>query len=85
MGLRPASARWFEIVVPREDTHDAVEALARGGRVQFEWLGTRAETSEPQHLQEPIARYRTLARDYGRFWPLCEASHSGHYVKFGTM
>jgi V/A-type H+-transporting ATPase subunit I len=69
MGIRPASARWFEIVVPREDTHDAVEALARGGRVQFEWLGTRAATSEPQRLQEPIARYRTLARDYERFWP----------------
>ncbi len=69
MGLRPSSARWFEIVVPREDTHDAVEALARNGRVQFEWLGAHAATSEPQHLHEPIARYRALERDYGRFWP----------------
>jgi len=69
MGLRPSSARWFETVVPREDTHDAVEALARGGRVQFEWLGARAAASEPQHLAEPLARYRALARDYARFWP----------------
>lgn len=69
MGLRPSSASWFEIVVPREDTHDAVEALARHGGVQFEWLGTRAATSEPQRLREPIARYRALERDYGRFWP----------------
>ena len=69
MGLRPSSARWFETVVPREDTHDAVEALARGGRVQFEWLGTRAAASEPERLHEPIARYRALARDYARFWP----------------
>jgi V/A-type H+-transporting ATPase subunit I len=69
MGLRPSSARWFETVVSREDTHDAVEALARGGRVQFEWLGTRAATSEPERLHEPIARYRALAADYARFWP----------------
>jgi V/A-type H+-transporting ATPase subunit I len=69
MGLRPTSARWFEIVVPREDTHDAVEALAREGRVQFEWLGSRGASSEPQRLQEPISRYRALAMDYARFWP----------------
>ena len=69
MGLRPSSARWFEIVVSREDTHDAVEALARRGRVQFEWLGARAAASEPQRLHEPIARYRALALEYGRFWP----------------
>jgi V/A-type H+-transporting ATPase subunit I len=69
MGLRPSSARWFEIVVPREDAHDTVEALARNGRVQFEWLGARAASSEPQRLQEPLAHYRALARDYARFWP----------------
>ena len=69
MGLRPASARWFEIVVPREDTHDTVEALARQGGVQFEWFGGRAAPSEPQNLHEPVARYRALAQDYGRFWP----------------
>ncbi len=69
MALRPSAARWFEIVVPREDAHDAVEALARRGQVQFEWLGTQGATSEPQLLHEPVARYRALARDYGHFWP----------------
>ena len=75
MGLRPSSARWFEIVVPREDTHDTVEALARQGGVQFEWLGGRAAVSDLHQLQGPIARYRTLARDYGRFWPAPTFEH----------
>jgi V/A-type H+-transporting ATPase subunit I len=69
MGLRPSSARWFEIVVPREDTHDTVEALARRGGVQFEWLGPRGATSEPERLRAPVARYRALAQDFARFWP----------------
>jgi V/A-type H+-transporting ATPase subunit I len=69
MGFRPASARWFEIVVPREDAQDAVEALARQGGVQFEWAGTSAATGDPNGLSELIARYRDLARDYARFWP----------------
>ena len=67
MGLRPASAHWFEIVVPERTPTMPWRPWRCRGRIQFEWLGARAETSEPQRLQEPIARYRTLARDYELF------------------
>ncbi|MEA3275507.1 MAG: V-type ATPase 116kDa subunit family protein [Pseudomonadota bacterium] len=69
MDLRPAPARWFEIVVPTEDAHDTMEVLARRGRVQFEWKGEHSVAAQLEPLREPIAGYRTFARQFERFWP----------------
>ncbi len=69
MDLRPSSARWFEIVVPEADADDAMEALARRGRVQFEWTGAPGDAGQLDALGRQIARYRALARQFGSYWP----------------
>lgn len=69
MPLRPSAARWFEVVVPKEDTDDAMEALAREGEVQFEWAGDLDPAGEIVRLRDPVARYRALADGYSAHWP----------------
>jgi V/A-type H+-transporting ATPase subunit I len=69
MDLRPAPARWFEIVVPKADAHDTMEVLARRGRVQFEWRGEHAAASDLRDLGEILARYRESAARFGGYWP----------------
>ncbi|KAA6184402.1 hypothetical protein F2Q65_12560 [Thiohalocapsa marina] len=72
MGLHPAPAGWFELVVPRVDAHDALEALARRGGVQFEWTGAAADSgavAELAPLQEISRQWHRLADAHGRFWP----------------
>ena len=69
MALRPSSAHWFELVVPAADAPDAMEALARHGRVQFEWTGARGASDQLKDLDEPLARYRALATAYKGYWP----------------
>lgn len=69
MQLRPTAAQWFEIVVPRTDADDTLEALARHAEVQFEWEGDPHATANLDPLRPPIARFRELASLYARFWP----------------
>lgn len=69
MVIRPRAARWFEVVVPRSDAHDALETLARRGVVQFEWRGERPATGAVGTLDGPLARYRALIGPYSRYWP----------------
>ncbi len=69
MELRPSSARWFEVVVPEADAGDTMEALARRGRVQFEWTGAPGDARRLDALAKQIARYRALARQCEPYWP----------------
>ncbi|MGE5152470.1 MAG: V-type ATPase 116kDa subunit family protein, partial [Bdellovibrio bacteriovorus] len=69
MPLRPFAAQWFEVVVPKTDADDTMEALARHAEVQFEWQGDPQTPAPLDPLHAPLARYRELAAQYGRFWP----------------
>lgn len=69
MQFRPFAAQWFEVVVPRTDADDTMEALARHAEVQFEWEGDSAAPAPLDPLRQPLARFRQLAERYGRFWP----------------
>jgi V/A-type H+-transporting ATPase subunit I len=69
MQFRPFAAQWFEVVVPRTDADDTMEALARHAEVQFEWEGDPEAPTPLDPLRQPLARYRQLAERYGRFWP----------------
>ncbi len=75
MALRPAPTAWFEVVVPETDVGDAMSALADLGTVQFEWTAAAATAPGLPELAAPVARYRELARQYGRYWP--EADYQG--------
>lgn len=69
MQLRPLAAQWFQVVVPKTDAHDTMEALARHAGVQFEWQGDPQGARSLDPLRGPLARYRRLADQYARFWP----------------
>jgi hypothetical protein len=55
MNLRPSPAHWFELIVPRADADDAMEALARIGRVQFEWKGDQGDVASVRETLLPPA------------------------------
>jgi V/A-type H+-transporting ATPase subunit I len=69
MALRPAAARWFEVVVPEVDSGDAMLGLASRGAVQFEWTGEHGAAHGLNELAAPIARYRELSARYRTYWP----------------
>ncbi|HTO90806.1 MAG TPA: hypothetical protein VMJ70_06700 [Candidatus Sulfotelmatobacter sp.] len=67
--IRPEPARWFEILVARDDAFIALEALAGTGAVEIEWR--RAETAAGATARvNPLLRdYGNLARRYRAYWP----------------
>jgi V/A-type H+-transporting ATPase subunit I len=69
MNLRPSSARWFELVVPKRDAGDAMEALARHGEVQFDWSGGAGAGQTWEPLHRAVERYRALFQRYSVHWP----------------
>jgi V/A-type H+-transporting ATPase subunit I len=67
--LRPRAARWFEILVARDDATLALEALAATGAVELE---TRPGAELPTgfaELRPLLARYAELAQRYRAWWP----------------
>jgi V/A-type H+-transporting ATPase subunit I len=69
MRARPAPARWFEVLVSKEDVHATLETLAHSSRVQFEWTGEACAAEQFDALSVHIGRYRALAHSLGQFWP----------------
>ncbi|MBL8326795.1 MAG: hypothetical protein JNJ89_17720 [Rubrivivax sp.] len=67
--IRPRPARWFELLVARDDTTLALEALAATGAVELE---TRPGTALPPSLAELpplLAHFDGLAQRYQAWWP----------------
>jgi len=66
--IRPRPARWFELLVARDDTTRALEALAATGAVELE---ARASALPPSlaELRPLMQQYGELAQRYRAFWP----------------
>ncbi len=67
MGLKPTTARWFEVLTPIDQLPHTVQAMAATGQVEIE--AERAidrPTGEPRDVLE---RYRALAQRYQAHWP----------------
>jgi V/A-type H+-transporting ATPase subunit I len=69
MSLRPARARWFELLTTREHLALAIEALAATGSVELETRGSTHSAFSLQNLQEKMEEYNRLARRYQPYWP----------------
>jgi V/A-type H+-transporting ATPase subunit I len=70
--LRPAPARWFELLTSREELGAALEALARTRSVQLQahsQAGSRLPLAE---LRAVLGQYETLARRFAPWWPPAE-------------
>ena len=74
--MRPRPARWFEVLVAREDTTLLLEALAATGAVELE---ARAAASLPDELREAqrgLGEFAALEARYGAWWPRGRAQAS---------
>ena len=68
--LRSVSARWFELMVPRESVARALEALAATGRVELEPNSADEEDLIPiPQVDLELAKLAALERRYQAWWP----------------
>ena len=73
MSIRPAHARWFELLTSRDELTLAVETLARTGRVELETQSGTHTRINLQTLKDRMEEFNRLARRYAAWWPPCEA------------
>lgn len=69
MHLRPALAHWFETYVPRNETVNALEALAVTGVVQLELDPRLAEPLDIEPVSRLIDRFRLIQDKYRHLLP----------------
>lgn len=67
--IRPQPARWFEIVVARDDAFTALESLAAAGCVEVEWHETDRLPGASGAPAEMLKEVADLARAYRPYWP----------------
>jgi V/A-type H+-transporting ATPase subunit I len=67
--LRPTTAHWFEIYVPREQTVYALEALSRTGKVELERDFVERPLRDTKHLRDHVTRARALVQRYEQLLP----------------
>ena len=73
MSIRPQPARWFEVLVMREDLAAAMDVLARSARVELQAHGeTRRPVPMPE-IRDSLEEYDGLEKSYGPYWPLALA------------
>jgi V/A-type H+-transporting ATPase subunit I len=67
--IRPEPARWFEILVARDDAFVALEALAMTGAVEIEWRRTDLDPATAAQSNRLLREYGALSRRYRPYWP----------------
>jgi V/A-type H+-transporting ATPase subunit I len=67
--IRPQAARWFEILVARDDAFIALEALAATGAVEIEWHRSTPAQDAAAQANRLLRDYGVLARRYRAYWP----------------
>ena len=85
MGLRPAQARWFELLVARDDLAATVDALARASLVELEARGEPAPAVVDARLRELFDEFETLEQRYGSVWPEPRAIAPAERVEPGVL
>jgi len=69
MSLRPARARWFELLTTREHLTLAIETLAATGSIELETHSTTHAAFSLKNLQEKMEEFNRLAYRYQPYWP----------------
>ena len=67
--MRPRPTRWFELLVARDDTTLALEALAATGAVELETRHAEPLPEGYAGLGPAMTRLQELATRYREFWP----------------
>lgn len=69
MGMRPQAARWFELLVPREELTKALECLADTQAVELQTHSQPEQALQLPGLEPALEEYGSLARLFGAWWP----------------
>jgi len=69
MKLRPAAARWFELLTDREHLGSVLGCLADSGAVHLEAYSSLDATAALPDYAQVLAGYGQLARRYRAYWP----------------
>lgn len=69
MSIRPVPARWFEMLITREDLVKAVDVLARTGDVELETHSEATQRATMPDLRDRFEEYNRLLRRYQAYWP----------------
>lgn len=69
MSIRPIPARWFEMLITREDLVKAVDVLARTGDVELETHSEATQRATMPDLRDRFEEYNRLSRRYQPYWP----------------
>ena len=67
--IRPKPARWFELLVARDDATLALEALAGTGMIELEARPSAALPASLADLRVPMQQFAELAIRYHDYWP----------------
>jgi V/A-type H+/Na+-transporting ATPase subunit I len=68
--IRPEPARWFEIVVARDDAFVALEAMAAAACVEVEWHTAPLAGPSGGVQGDLLKDITTLTRTYRAYWPV---------------
>jgi len=69
VSMRPAPARWFELLTTREHLTLAIETLAATGSVELETHSSTHAALNLQNLQTQMEEFNRLALRYQPYWP----------------
>ena len=69
MTFRPIPARWFEILIARDDLVKAVEVLARTGDIELETHSETTQRAMMPDLQDRFEEFNRLQQRYLNYWP----------------
>ncbi|MGE5089907.1 MAG: ATPase [Candidatus Levyibacteriota bacterium] len=67
--IRPRPARWFELLVARDDATLALEALAGTGAIELEARPAAALPAALTDVRVPLQQFSELALRYHDYWP----------------
>lgn len=68
-GLRPVPARWFELLIARDDITLALETIARTNSVELETHSEITTRLSLPDLHGRLEEYHRLAQRYHGYWP----------------
>ena len=69
MGLRPSPARWFELLVTRDDLAATIDILAHTSLVELEACGEPVAAPTDRESGALTEEFEELERRYGQVWP----------------
>ena len=70
--MRPAPARWFEVLCARQDASQLLEALGASGAVELEATADVAMPAEWDQLAPGLAEFHSWQARCGEYWPAAE-------------